>query len=70
MRIWVTRSGCFHYLTLAATRRESYFHSLGMLPEFESLHGNPAFEALVLRSRTPFAAPAEAGESTPVRVGK
>ena len=57
-----------HYLTLAATRRESYFHSIGTMPEFNSMRGNPAFEALVLRSRTPFAAPAE--ENTTIRATK
>jgi Tfp pilus assembly protein PilF len=47
------------YLSLACQRRESYFHSLGTTQEFEFLKGDPRFELLKVRSRTPFTAPSE-----------
>jgi tetratricopeptide (TPR) repeat protein len=47
------------YLSLACQRRESYFHSIGTTQEFEFLKGDPRFELLKLRSRTPFPAPDE-----------
>jgi Tfp pilus assembly protein PilF len=52
-----------HYLSLACQRRESYFHSLGTTEEFKFLNGDPRFELLKVRSRTPFTAPGERGRT-------
>jgi tetratricopeptide (TPR) repeat protein len=46
------------FLSLAAQRRESDFHSLPMIREFKFLADNPAYEDLLKRSQTPIAPPA------------
>jgi tetratricopeptide (TPR) repeat protein len=53
------RARTLKYLSLSCARRESNFQAVPHMQVYGFLRGDPEFEALMVRSRTPFPAPSE-----------